>query len=293
MNFLNSGRNGTLTHAIAWEEVSPTDVQSFLSSGPRGRKNGSPPSLITKRRYWRLLERIYAFAQQNGWVQHNPAALLAPAEVPPPEDPRGAILQPRLWHAARDILHRANDSDGGLAIRNRAMCLVAFELALMPVELRSLTLDSLVFRETEEGRRQLYALQIDGDGVAQYRKLVLSDHLRTNLETWLSVRRTVLRERPSQILFCSRTGAVLTSMQLINIISDLLRRAAAESNQPLPSRLGPQVVRNMRLVMWLNEAQAPSQVAVWAGLKDVYGLYHLRQHVNPEVHLPFTKQRQL
>ena len=43
--------------------------------------------------------------------------------------------------------------------------------------------------------------------------------------------------------------------------------------------------RNTRLTMWLNEGVPPSQVAVWAGLKDSRGLYHLRDHLNKEVNV--------
>lgn len=291
MSFLGSGENCIKNKVIAWNEVSAIDVKRFLNSGPRGRKRDTQPSLITKRRYWRLLERIYAFAQENGWVLHNPATQIALSELPPSEDPRGVIIQPRLWYTACHILSQGGVDNGILTVRNRAICSVVFELALMPMELRSLTLESLVYRETEQGRRQLYALQINGDGVAQQRKLVVSDYLRSVLEDWLVMRRNLIKERSSQVLLCSRVGAVLTPMQLINIISQLLRRAASESSYPLPARLGPQVVRNTRLVMWLNEGQAPSQVAVWAGLKDVHGLYHLRQHVNPEILLPSTRRQ--
>ena len=44
--------------------------------------------------------------------------------------------------------------------------------------------------------------------------------------------------------------------------------------------MGPQILRNTRLVFWLNEGVPAAEVALRAGLKNIKGLYHLREHVN-------------
>lgn len=284
LNYLNSGKNGSLSSPVPWHEVTAADVASFLQTGPRGRKANTDPTLITKRRYWRLLERIYAFAQQNSWIRSNPAAQLIGQDVPPPEDPRGYILTPQMWEALQFLLKQELGSNP-LKIRNQAICQTLFELGLMPVELRMLKISSLVFRQKDFHDWALCAIQVDGDGVGQYRKLPPSPFLADRLLAWRKVRERLRLVGDSDVLFCSRAGKILTPMQLINIVSEFLRSAAQHCQQPPPPRMGPQVVRNTRLVMWLNSGQAPSQVAVWAGLKDVHGLYHLRQHVNPDVQL--------
>lgn len=286
MRFLENGKNGVLSQALPWYEVTPGDVLAFLAVGPRGRQINTDPKVITKRRYWRLLERIYAFALENGWVEQNSVSQLAYRDVPPPEDPRGLIMLPGIWRAATEILGDRVD-ERPLAIRNRAICGTLFELALMPMELRELTLESLVRRQQSDGSHSLYAIQVDGPGVGQLRKMTLSDELRKDIQAWLSVRYLVAKSSEQRALFCARTNTaeLITATQLINIVTKLLRQASAVSGYPLPARLGPQIVRNTRLVMWLNEGVPPQQVAVWAGLKDARGLYHLRQHINPEINL--------
>lgn len=286
LKYLESGRNGLLPQPINWHEITATDVLGFLSAGPRGRKIDTDPTVITKRRYWRLLERIYEFARINKWVEQNAVAQLANTDIPPPEDPRGFILTPKLWSAALATLARPV-GEQPLQIRNRAIGLALFELALMPIEIRELTLASLVRRQVDSNSLTLHALQVDGEGVGQLRKLTLSDGLRSAIEAWLEVRSMVAKSPEQQALFCARSSAAepITPTQLINIVTALIKEAAQACGQPLPSRLGPQIVRNTRLAMWLNEGVPPGQVAVWAGLKDARGLYHLRQHLNQEVNV--------
>jgi site-specific recombinase XerD len=108
-----------------------------LRSGPRARQSGARVSEITRRRYWRLLERIYAHALHRGWVSSNPAQDLAEADIPPQEDPQGAILAPAVWQALEALL------DEGAAqepkeVRKRAMLCCLLELGLMPMEVRGL-----------------------------------------------------------------------------------------------------------------------------------------------------------
>ena len=44
-------------------------------------------------------------------------------------------------------------------------------------------------------------------------------------------------------------------------------------------------------MMWLNAGVPASTVAVWAGLKNIKGLYHLRDHLNPEVRITVKSVR--
>lgn len=286
LKYLESGRNGMLAEPVAWYAITATDVLGFLSTGPRGRKNLTDPTVITKRRYWRLLVRIYEFARINKWVEQNPVAQLAKDDIPPPENTTGFILTPNLWETAIALLAKPAPAQP-IAIRNRAIGLALFELALMPMELRELTLESLVRRQVAPGSWVLHALQVEGQGIGQTRKMILSERLRAAIEDWLEVRSTVAKSPQQRALFCARSSAAqpITSTQLINIVTALIKEAADKCGQPPPPRFGPQIVRNTRLTMWLNEGVPPSQVAVWAGLKDSRGLYHLRDHLKKEVNV--------
>ena len=82
--------------ARAWQQATAVDVQNFLR--PReGQLSGHQPgrriSEVTRRRYWRLLERIYDHALDHGWVSANPAAGLAPQERPLPKTARAIAFR--------------------------------------------------------------------------------------------------------------------------------------------------------------------------------------------------------
>lgn len=286
LKYLGSGKNGSQDSAIEWHLAEPADVSSFLRAGMRAAKKREHPSDVTRRRYWRLLHRIYQFAHINGWVASNPAAQLGQREIPPPEDPRGSILLPKLWDAAVEILANAPALRRPVAVRNRAICLAFFDLALMPVEVRTLPVSAPVRSQNASGEWEIAALQIIGERPPQQRRLVLPPNSRQAFADWLGERAGfIVKTRQESTLFCTRVAQPITMMQYANIIAALLQQASLASGYPLPARTGPQVVRNTRIVKWLNEGVPPSQVAVWAGLKTSRGLYHLRQHVNPEVNL--------
>lgn len=298
--YLKTGRNGLLPHALAWQEVTPVDVLGFLESGPTSRKIDTKVSDITRRRYWRLLERIYDFALQNGWVANNPVRAILKEERPKSEDPRGAIMSQSLWIALQQCLRPMPPENDYQAIRNRAMLICISELALSPMEVRNLTLSSILYKE-EEGVRRPQSLQLDGPGPNQRRRVHMEPFVVDALEAWLAVRDQVASSANVQILFCTHRRSVnktpfslhgqMTAVMLLDLVRNLIKQAARESNQSLPARLGPQILRNTRLVMWLNAGVPASTVAVWAGLKNVKGLYHLRDHLNPEIKITVKNLR--
>lgn len=295
LQYLKTGGNGAQPNPIAWNDVTSVDVVRFLQSGPSSRKTGGSVSDITRRRYWRLLERIYEYARHQGWVATNPAKALEEVDQPPKEDHQGAIMTPAVWAQLRRLLEKPG-SDDPVDLRNHAMLLCLVELALTPMEVRQLQLSSVLY-EHVSGQALPAALQLDGPGPNQRRRMVVPEHLARAIEAWLRVRDQVASGPDVPALFCTNQGAKngakgeMTSVMLFYVVGEALKRAAELATQPPPPRLGPQIVRNTRLAMWLNDCVPASQVAIWAGLKNVKGLYHLREHLNPEVRITVKNVR--
>ncbi|MDD2713938.1 MAG: site-specific integrase, partial [Simplicispira sp.] len=68
-----------------WHEAQPEDVARFLRIRPGQRAHHQPErtlSEVTRRRYWRVLERVYDFAVLHGWIDTNPVSQLRLAERP-------------------------------------------------------------------------------------------------------------------------------------------------------------------------------------------------------------------
>ena len=200
--YLKTGKNGQLAKAVDWQEVTPVDVLDFLESGPTSRKAESKVSDITRRRYWRLLERIYDFALQNGWVASNPVREIVKDEQPRSEDPKGAIMSPSLWKALQECLHPLPPEDDFQALRNRALLICISELALSPMEVRNLKMNSILYIE-EEGARRPQALQLDGPGPNQRRRVHMEPFVVEALESWLAVRDDAALSPQVEFLFCT------------------------------------------------------------------------------------------
>ena len=189
IQYLQSDRDGAPSMPIRWNEATPEIIAGFLQNGPRSRKNGATVSDITRRRYWRLLDRIYTFALARKWIERNPVLALAKSETPPTEDPRGAILTPQLWNQALQVAMEIPD-DGVVATRNRALLLCLFHLGLSPQELRSLAMKD-VLQDAEEGANApggITGLQLDGPGPNQRRRLLVPTVVADALARWLALR---------------------------------------------------------------------------------------------------------
>ena len=108
---------------VRWERAEPTDVLAFLNGPIYSSKPGRRVSDVTRRRYWRLLERVYDFAVEKQWIDHNPAANIQENEKPPQEDHKGAILPDLLWRACgrrRRGLLRPHDGDRNRVVHHAA-----------------------------------------------------------------------------------------------------------------------------------------------------------------------------
>lgn len=262
--------------AHPWQRANAVDVQNFLR--PReGQVSHHLPgrriSEVTRRRYWRLLERIYDHALEHGWVQENPAAGLAPQERPPAEDGRGHCLPAQLWTALPRHIPAA---DGYQSARDRAILLLLYELALAPEEVRN-----LCWRNLQDDR-----LHIDGGRAAQQRTLELSQTLSQALNDWRHFsagQRGAEAVAPDATVFYSREGQPLSVRVLFHVASQLIHRAhaaqpASEQKAPL-HRVGPQVLRNTAIVQWLREGRPETEVVQRIGVESARALRHLQHYL--------------
>ncbi|BEU98835.1 tyrosine-type recombinase/integrase (plasmid) [Acidovorax sp. DW039] len=276
--FLDGERVKACAPSVHWADVTAPFVLNFLHSGIGSRKTGADVSAITKRRYWRVLDRIYAFAVEKGILLNNPASSLSEQEKPPKENPLGAILSPRVWNRCIQMLDEPIGPEVAqheIAVRNRALLRVLFELGLTPAELRGLLVQAFV----DKVGQQDASIKVDGESYTRVRELLISERTRVGIVEWLRVKATSPAHAASEILFSGKTGKVLTDEQLLNLVRAFLLKACASVDEAPPLRLGPQIVRNTLLVRLLHEGVHQDEVVVRAGLKNAKGLLHLRQHL--------------
>ena len=255
----------------AWHSATAVQLLAFINHHPHSHK-GDAPSDITRRRYWRVLDRMYDHALLHRWVHSNPAQGLAAQDVPPSEDPKGAILSPRMWRALQHSLPAPEDL---ITTRDRAVLLLLMELGLTPQEVRELGVDH-VLRDDNAPQRPICALQIDGERVQQSRVLPVSATLAQALQQWLAARNSYHAMQGQPALFCTRKAPQLSNHTLLHLVTKTLQAAAQRHRQDLPPRLGPQIIRNTVLVQWLEAGVPPSEVLRRAGMHQPHALHHLK-----------------
>lgn len=281
-----SNPGGTYSDALdlqPWLQATPTQVLQFLTQATRSQKQLDLPSAITQRRYWRVLDRIYQHAQLHGWVADNPVQGLAAQDRPPSEDPRGAILSPRMWRALQQQIPQATDL---ISARDRAVLLVLMQLGLSSEEVRGLMLEDLVWQTdtapTETGAsrpadpaHRITAVRITGLRTMQARTLEVAPLLADALHSWLAYRAGYAPMAQQPTLFCTRKAPALSTHTVLHLVSKTLQAASAQHSHDLPPRMGPQVIRNTVIVQWLQSGLTETEVLQRAGLKTTHALGHL------------------
>lgn len=267
---------------VPWHEVNHEHIAAFLRSWPDGRKQDADVTSTTQRRYWRLLDRIYSYAKSQKWVIANPIETMQEFDVPPPENPKGAILHPKIWSEAISLIG-ALPGPELVHVRNKALLLVLFYLGLTPEESRAIETGWVQWKDVG-GQRTIEALQINGDGVNQFRRLKTPPCVAVALADWLKVRANFPKTNDHSIVFSSPRGSQMTHENLRVLVKNLLVRAVALADCGTPPHMGPQIIRNTRLVLWWREAGRTAQdVAMLAGFKNTKGLGHLKQHVSQDL----------
>lgn len=270
----------TAPDPYAWASAQPEQILAFINHGPQSPKQ-SKPSDITRRRYWRVLDRVYDHAVLHRWVGKNPAQGLTAQDMPPSEDPKGAILSPRMWRALEKHIPQPDDL---ISSRDRAVLMLLMELGLTPEEVRFLELGHLRWSNTEP--RKIEALQIEGERDNQSRTLPVSDKLHHALHHWLEQRSNYHAMQGQPALFCTRKAPELSNHTLLHLVTKTLKQAALASQQPEPARMGPQVLRNSVLVQWLDSGCTVDEVLARSGMKSPNALQHLRAYFTEDTSAP-------
>jgi site-specific recombinase XerD len=287
----HSNIDGQVMSATAWHKATAVDVNNFINGNIRASKKQGKVSPITRRRYWSAIDRIYRFALSHQWVTENPALGLLGEDMPPSEDPKGAVLTDALWKAAFTAFPVGDDL---IEKRNRAVLMTIFHLGLAPREIRQLTVQDVLIEGDEDSRKvvthdRITALRVENETRGDHRVVHVPASAAKALGEWLSARQSYKPAQNHDVLFCSRKSPSMSMHALLYLVTKTIRTACQISNLPLPARLGPQVVRNTVLVRWLNGDFTVEQVVKAAGLKNVKGLYHLRDLVHHEVRLAISK----
>lgn len=257
---------------LAWANATALQVLAFINHGPQSPKRAQP-SDITRRRYWRVLDRVYDHAVLHRWARSNPAQGLSHQDMPPSEDPKGAILSPRMWRALERQIPAPDDL---ITCRDRAILMLLMELGLTPEEVRLLEVNNL--RWSEAVPSKIEAIEIVGERDNQSRPLPVSAPLHNALHHWLQARAGYHAIQGQTALFCTRKAPQLSTHTLLHLVTKTLKQAAAASRQPEPARMGPQVVRNTVLVQWLEAGCSVTQVLARSGMKSPNALQHLRAY---------------
>ena len=270
-----------------WHEAQAEDVVAFLRIRPGQRSHHQPErslSAVTRRRYWRVLDRIYAFAVQQGWLPTSPVAQLHRSERPPAVEQLGHTLPLALW---QQLPQHFAASDSLQGARDRAILLLLYELALAPEEVRMLRdehlLDALEQPVPVASPQAPVLLHIDGVRRAQRRTLELPAPVGAALRAWWDYRQAFNAELGGW-LFHSRKGGPLSIRALFHVASRVIHEAAAalppDAQQWPLQRVGPQVLRNTAIVVWLQSGMPESEVVRRLGVENARALARL-QHKLP------------
>jgi len=290
-------------HGIDWQAASSGAVQAF-SGDISPRKPGAPcVSPVTLRRYWRILNDLYAHAWLTGAVEHNPAADVMPATS---EKTASLALPPHMWALLQEGL------PGGYqfkARRNRLVLLLMMRCALTVTEIIGLTLGSVLVHEgtTETVAERLalaglpllqpespfwtplassfsvipaYTLQLSGARPVQMRQLVLDARTRAALHDWLEVRRMGKAGPADRLIVGSAEGAAITPKSLYNLCQAHMARCLVGFDI---GQMGPNTLRNTCISCWLNQGVPLNEILRRCGLKDEQVLIRLQKHLNPVV----------
>ena len=274
-----SGEQAEAIQPFAWARATPVQVLQFINHAPQSPKSHKP-SDITRRRYWRVLDRVYDHAVLHQWARSNPAQGLAAQDIPPSENPQGAILSPRMWRALQQHIPQPDDL---ISSRDRAILMLLMELGLTPEEVKHLEVGNL--RWSEDEPRVIQSLLVAGERDMQTRTLPVSPQLHHALQAWLQARAGYHAMQGQSALFCTRKAPQLTSHTLLHLVTKTLRQAALAAKLPEPARMGPQVLRNTVLVQWLESGCSVSEVLARSGMKNPNALQHLRAYFNNDMDL--------
>lgn len=273
---------GPEVRSLTWQEARPEHVSQFLRprAGQKAAHNpGRQLSEVTRRRYWRVLDRVYLFASTRGWIVENPAEELSVAETPPVSPQLGHVLPAEVWAALPSCFPNGDSMN---ELRDRAILSLLYELALAPEEIRHMRPADIGFDESSPNQSpRPFTLRIEGKRQHQSRVLLIPDASGRALQHWIKWREESDRASRSEWMFVSNRGTPLAISVLFSAVSACVLRAgkmvSQETAQALPKRVGPQVLRNTAITQLLRSGRTPAEVVNFIGIKNEKGLQRLLQ----------------
>lgn len=257
-----------------WKEASALHVWSFLQQGispSSGRRAaGNEISEITRRRYWRVLDSLYEYARAQQLITDNPARSFDEPR-PEPERPEGQVFNAVQILAVRDALPEPRSR---WDIRDRAILLLLMDAALTTGEVCKLQMHQV------RDHLRTVALRLDGRRAAQERALQLEQPASQAMKDWMAQRRAMpVAEQHQGQVFLTQRGVPMSPRAVFHLVSTTVHRGFAEQHLDMPNHIGAQVLRNTRLVSWMNSGMEPDEVVRRAGYKDVRSFRGLVRHL--------------
>lgn len=283
-----------------WYGARADDVSRFVESLSPRRSTTHAPSPVSRRRYWRVLERIYDHASACGWCRTNPAHT-AP-DIPATESCDAVVLPPHFlallqrWAQGQgeepDAQRARTPATAGALeppwqhARDRALLALALDTAATTAELAALRLDQL----SDYPAHRTALVRLDGARAAQRRTLELSPWAARVVQHWcaqraalpgMTARTTAGTAASVPWLFVSRKGLRPLTAKSVFVA---LRAHVARLEDTTATRIahrGANLVRSSVLAQWLREGASESDVLARAGLDQPQALRrlaHVREH---------------
>jgi site-specific recombinase XerD len=287
---------------LAWKEVVPGDVFGFVEQiAPRTNRDNRKVSVVSQKRYCRIVRDLYAHAVLSGILEENPATEAMPTES---ERTPSMALTPNMWLMLQECLPSGHTYKER---RNRLALLLIMRCALTVTEIISLQINSA---EAHDGtpeqvserlalaglpllqpespfwdpleKHPIYALQIGGPRSKQTRRLILDRRTSKAVHDWMEVRNLSGTSSNSRLLLGDSYGVEITAKGLYNICQAHIEKGLTGVTL---LHAGPNTLRNTCISIWLNQGTPVGEVMRRCGLKDAGILTRLGDHINPTVTL--------
>lgn len=263
--------------ASDWTQAKTAHVMHYLDNGVQAAATARRGKLaaiseITRRRYWRVLQMIYEHAVNQHIIAINPVMAAADVRPPAQEHSEGLVLLGDQWQAVGLAIARGETR---WEQRDRAILTVLMDAGLTTGELAGVLLHQV---DTQPAHVKI---TITGSRHAQNREVTLGTMASVELRKWIEHRiRIELRpETDPGLVFITNRGRPMSNRMLFEQVSKTVIRGLRDGGFPLPQHIGPQVLRNSRIVKWLNDGVSVQEVCRRAGFKDFRSLRGLRRHI--------------
>ena len=274
--------------------ATPINVAHFIANGPTSSKPDRSISKNTQKRYFTVLQRVYAFCAAQAWLDVSPVDAVAAQDRPDVENHEGHVLTEAQWQACTIRIDQLTSND--YEIRDRAILMLLFKHGLRPEEVRALRVQDMQPDISDQSTLAISSIR----GPGQERVLPLDDKSTDAIHSWKNVRRNlkvvkrtndllqqdfgnVELHALSDTLFVTEKKMEMGMVTLLTLVRSHIEKSCTSAGLPFPNRMGPQIVRNSRIVRWLNAGIEIPLVVKLAGLKNAKGLLHLRNSCSAEV----------